>query len=87
MIFRQTANDITGEHSCIMLCKINVEQENVKWLQAYWNDFRRRFLNLLSYSFNKYPASLGLSILINKAINLKPVSKYIICNDIMVAMV
>ncbi|EGI63113.1 N-acetyltransferase 10 [Acromyrmex echinatior] len=71
---RQTANDITGEHSCIMLCKINVEQNNDKWLQAYWSDFRRRFLSLLSYSFNTYTASLALSILINKTISLESVT-------------
>ncbi|XP_072747429.1 RNA cytidine acetyltransferase [Anoplolepis gracilipes] len=68
---RQTANDITGEHSCIMLYKTNVEQDDAKWLQAYWSDFRRRFLSLLSYSFNTYPASLALSILINKTISLE----------------
>ncbi|XP_012219686.1 RNA cytidine acetyltransferase [Linepithema humile] len=70
---RQTANDITGEHSCIMLCKINAEQDNDKWLPAYWSDFRRRFLNLLSFSFNAYPASLALSVLVNKTVSLKPV--------------
>ncbi|CAL7945133.1 unnamed protein product [Xylocopa violacea] len=43
---RQTTNDITGEHSCIMLYKTNPEQEDVRWLQAYWNDFRKRFITL-----------------------------------------
>ncbi|GAB1865085.1 RNA cytidine acetyltransferase [Camponotus japonicus] len=71
---RQTANEITGEHSCIMLYKTNMEQDNDKWLQAYWNDFRRRFLSLLSYSFNAYPASLALSILINKTISLESIT-------------
>ncbi|XP_076249506.1 RNA cytidine acetyltransferase l(1)G0020 isoform X1 [Calliopsis andreniformis] len=65
---RQTANDITGEHSCIMLYKINSEQEDVRWLRAYWNDFRRRFVSLLSFSFNSYRTSLALGILVNKAI-------------------
>ncbi|XP_034194946.2 RNA cytidine acetyltransferase l(1)G0020 [Osmia lignaria lignaria] len=65
---RQTPNDITGEYSCIMLYKLNFEQEDSKWLQAYWNDFRRRFINLLSFSFNSYPSSLALSILINKTV-------------------
>ncbi|XP_012146702.1 RNA cytidine acetyltransferase l(1)G0020 [Megachile rotundata] len=65
---RQTSNDITGEHSCIMLYKTNFEQDDSKWLQAYWNDFRRRFINLLSYSFSTYSASLALSILINKSV-------------------
>lgn len=61
-----------------MLCKINAEENNDKWLEAYWSDFRRRFLSLLSYSFNTYTPSLSLSILINKTISLKSVSKYII---------
>ncbi|KAL2712670.1 RNA cytidine acetyltransferase [Vespula squamosa] len=66
---RQTSNDITGEHSCIMLYKINTDQEtDNNWLNAYWKDFRRRFITLLSYSFNTYPASLSLSILTNKAV-------------------
>lgn len=65
---RQTTNDITGENSCIMLYKINSEQEDVTWLQAYWNDFRKRFINLLSFSFNTYSSSLALSILINKTV-------------------
>ena len=65
---RQTANDITGEHSCIMLYKVNSEQEDVRWLQEYWNDFRRRFVSLLSISFNTYSSSLALGILINKTI-------------------
>ncbi|XP_017889177.1 RNA cytidine acetyltransferase [Ceratina calcarata] len=68
---RQTTNDITGEHSCIMIYKINSEHEEVKWLQAYWNDFRKRFISLLSFSFNTYPSSLALSILINKAVTLE----------------
>ncbi|XP_076664130.1 RNA cytidine acetyltransferase l(1)G0020 [Andrena cerasifolii] len=65
---RQTANDITGEHSCIMLYKVNSDQEEVRWLQEYWNDFRRRFVSLLSFSFNTYSSSLALGILINKTI-------------------
>ncbi|XP_053976648.1 RNA cytidine acetyltransferase [Hylaeus volcanicus] len=64
---RQTANDITGEHSCIMLYKLE-QQDDVRWLESYWNDFRRRFITLLSFSFNTYSSSLALGILINKAI-------------------
>ncbi|OAD62366.1 N-acetyltransferase 10 [Eufriesea mexicana] len=65
---RQTTNDITGENSCIMLYKINSGQEDVRWLQAYWNDFRKRFINLLSFSFSTYSSSLALSILINNSV-------------------
>lgn len=55
-------------------CAKNVA--NAKWLQSYWSDFRRRFLSLLSYSFNTYSVSLALSILVNKKIELESVSKY-----------
>ncbi|XP_076302455.1 RNA cytidine acetyltransferase l(1)G0020 [Lasioglossum baleicum] len=69
---RQTANDITGEHSCIMLYKLSSEQQDdVRWLQDYWKDFRRRFITLLSFSFNEYQSSLALSILMNKTITLE----------------
>ncbi|XP_047369805.1 RNA cytidine acetyltransferase isoform X2 [Vespa velutina] len=72
---RQTSNDITGEHSCIMLYKINSDQEtDNNWLSAYWKDFRRRFITLLSYSFNTYPASLSLSILTNKAVPVESIT-------------
>lgn len=56
-----------------MLYKINSDQ-NVKWLQAYWNDFRKRFISLLSFSFNTYSPSLALSILFNKSITLETTS-------------
>jgi N-acetyltransferase 10 len=61
-----------------MLYKINAKEDNEKWLQDYWNDFRRRFSNLLSYSFNMYSTSLALSILMNKTVSLESTSKYII---------
>lgn len=64
---RQTSNDITGEHSCIMLSCLN---ENADWLVAYWKDFRRRFVTLLSSAFRDFSPSLGLAILTNKNVNL-----------------
>ncbi|EDO49259.1 predicted protein [Nematostella vectensis] len=67
---RQTANDLTGEHSCIMLRilgEIDAEQSD-DWLKAYTVDFRRRFLSLLSFQFRSFPASLGLSILQDKSL-------------------
>ncbi|XP_014486431.1 PREDICTED: N-acetyltransferase 10-like [Dinoponera quadriceps] len=70
---RQTANDITGEHTCIMLYRTHGEFTTSDWLRDYWSDFRRRFLSLLSYAFNTYAASLALSILVNK-IQLKSVT-------------
>ncbi|MED6264294.1 N-acetyltransferase 10 [Characodon lateralis] len=65
---RQTPNDLTGEHSCVMLKELNTEEasENSLWLTAFWKDFRRRFLSLLSYKFSSFHPSLALSILQNK---------------------
>ncbi|XP_036390800.1 RNA cytidine acetyltransferase [Megalops cyprinoides] len=65
---RQTPNDLTGEHSCVMLKELNTEEasEQGQWLFAFWKDFRRRFLSLLSYQFSRFPPSLALNILQNK---------------------
>ncbi|KAG7473754.1 hypothetical protein MATL_G00099190 [Megalops atlanticus] len=65
---RQTTNDLTGEHSCVMLKELNTEEasEQGQWLSAFWKDFRRRFLSLLSYQFSSFPPSLALNILQNK---------------------
>ncbi|XP_029290383.1 RNA cytidine acetyltransferase [Cottoperca gobio] len=65
---RQTPNDLTGEHSCVMLKELNTDEapEQSQWLSAFWKDFRRRFLSLLSYQFSRFHPSLSLSILQNK---------------------
>ncbi|CAG9762792.1 unnamed protein product [Ceutorhynchus assimilis] len=68
---RQTTNDLTGEHSCIMLDVLNQEDaQQHQWLTAYWTDFRRRFINLLAYQFRKFSPSLALGVLTNKAAKL-----------------
>nr|XP_020638486.1 RNA cytidine acetyltransferase [Pogona vitticeps] len=71
---RQTPNDLTGEHSCIMLKMLNEEEENDQenWLSAFWKDFRRRFLSLLSYQFSTFSPSLALNILQNRNIKQQP---------------
>uniref|UniRef100_A0A673MM33 RNA cytidine acetyltransferase n=1 Tax=Sinocyclocheilus rhinocerous TaxID=307959 RepID=A0A673MM33_9TELE len=65
---RQTPNDLTGEHSCIMLKELNAEEstEQDQWLSAFWKDFRRRFLSLLSFQFSKFSPTLALNISQNK---------------------
>lgn len=69
---RQTSNEITGEHSCIMISSLQETPDD--WLVAYWKDFRRRFVSLLSSSFKDYTAGLALGILINQNINLPTVT-------------
>lgn len=67
----QKENNLTGEHSCIMIASLNNERVETKnWLQEYYIDFRRRILKLLPKSFTKYNTALGLSILDNKHITL-----------------
>uniref|UniRef100_A0A671X0I9 RNA cytidine acetyltransferase n=1 Tax=Sparus aurata TaxID=8175 RepID=A0A671X0I9_SPAAU len=55
-------NDLTGEHSCVMLKGLNTDEapEQSQWLSAFWKDFRRRFLSLLSYQFSSFHPSLAL---------------------------
>ncbi|XP_009562715.2 RNA cytidine acetyltransferase [Cuculus canorus] len=70
---RQTPNDLTGEHSCIMLKMLNEEEsEQEPWLTAFWKDFRRRFVSLLSYQFSTFSPSLALNILQNKNVKQQP---------------
>lgn len=64
---RQTTNDLTGEHTCIMLKHLPSEDLEVscssEWLEQYYLDFRRRFISLLPIAFREFPGPLGLSIL------------------------
>lgn len=58
---RQTPNELTGEHSCVMLRPVETAQDKA-WLGAFARDFHRRFLSLLSYQFHEFPSVLALSI-------------------------
>ncbi|CAG0920051.1 unnamed protein product [Notodromas monacha] len=65
---RQTCNDLTGEHSCIMLKTlkdIEIEDDDSVpgWLSEFWLDFRRRFANLLGSAFRKFEPKMALTIL------------------------
>ncbi|KAL6077347.1 N-acetyltransferase 10 [Balamuthia mandrillaris] len=67
---RQTPNELTGEHSCIMLTALKEDYSSTKtpdWLIAFNEDFKRRFLSLLAFDFRKFPAGLCLNVL-----NFKP---------------
>lgn len=57
----QKANELTGEHSCIMLRALRQSS----WLAAYSADFRRRLARLLARSLRGLTASLALSTLLN----------------------
>ncbi|KAG0135931.1 GNAT acetyltransferase 2-domain-containing protein [Tuber indicum] len=57
---RQTATELTGEHSCVMIKTLTSKDND--WLGAFAKDFHKRFLTLLSYEFRKFPAVLALTI-------------------------
>ena len=63
---RQTANDLTGEHSAIMLKVLSDDSgasSGGSWLPAFWADFRKRVVNLLaSDCFRKFPSTLAVSL-------------------------
>jgi N-acetyltransferase 10 len=58
---RQTANDLTGEHTCVMLRPLDTGADK-SWLGAFARDFHRRFMSLLSYKFREFPSVLALII-------------------------
>lgn len=59
---RQTPNDLTGEHTCVMLRSLETTSSDGSWVAAFAKDFERRFLSLLSYQFRTFPSVLSLSI-------------------------
>lgn len=74
---RQTTNDLTGEHSCIMIYVLSGEEVGgaSDWLKEYWTDFRKRFLSLLSYQFRNFTPSLALGVLTNRSRKLMSIGK------------
>lgn len=58
---RQTANELTGEHTCVMIHVL--KERNDKWLKEFAKDFHSRFLSLLGYNFNLFKAIQCLNIL------------------------
>ncbi|GAQ78702.1 N-acetyltransferase 10 [Klebsormidium nitens] len=65
---RQTPNDITGEHTCIMLKALQTDEVEslseggANWVQPFFQDFKRRFLSLLGFNFRSFPPALALTI-------------------------
>ncbi|KAJ4372191.1 N-acetyltransferase 10 [Neocucurbitaria cava] len=59
---RQTPNDLTGEHTCIMLRSLETTSSDGSWVAAFAKDFQKRFLSLLSYQFRTFTWETSLSI-------------------------
>ena len=64
LYIRQTSNDITGEHSSILLKALHVDDVAPDWVEKYSIDFRKRFIQLLSFNFRNFSPVLGLDILL-----------------------
>lgn len=69
---RQTKNDLTGEHTIIMLKALET-CKNAEWISAFFTDFRRRLVNLLGFQLSNLSPSLALSLLHNKSVNTSAV--------------
>ena len=66
---RQTKNDLTGEHSCIMLRELNSDGDGEDedgpirgWLGAYVADYRKRLVALMSYAFSSLEAAVAIPL-------------------------
>jgi N-acetyltransferase 10 len=71
---RQTKNELTGEHSSVMLRELTNHSDRHRlsksgskvqngWLHSFVNDYRRRIISLLSYSFSRLDISLAITLL------------------------
>jgi len=67
LYIRQTANDITGEHTTVMLkpldCVGMEEAPAAGWVDGFAEDFSRRLAALLSFRFNTFDPFLAYSLL------------------------
>lgn len=61
---RQTASEVTGEHSVLMMKALKTEDVgNPQWLKPFIEDFKQRFVSLLNGPFREMELSLALTIL------------------------
>lgn len=65
LYLRLTPNELTGEHTCIMVTTSVSERGagDGGWLSQFHLDFRRRFVHLLGYDFRKLAPGLALAVL------------------------
>lgn len=69
----QKSNDLTGEHSCIMISAL--KPLHLKWLSEFYSDFRRRILRLSGKAFSPFTTSLVLSLLDNNTVKAEAAGK------------
>ncbi|XP_068151602.1 RNA cytidine acetyltransferase [Drosophila tropicalis] len=61
----QKSNELTAEHSCIMLHTFS----STTWLGLYYQDFKRRALKLMGKTFREFETKLCLALLKNKSVD------------------
>ncbi|EDW86220.1 uncharacterized protein Dwil_GK16915 [Drosophila willistoni] len=61
----QKSNELTAEHSCIMLHTFS----STPWLVLYYQDFKRRALKLMGKTFREFETKLCLALLKNKIVD------------------
>lgn len=64
---RQTANDLTGEHSSIMLRELDCSSmgdsaPSKGWLSSFVSDYRKRLISLMGYSFSRLESALAITL-------------------------
>ena len=59
---RQTVNDVTSEHSGIMLKPLENSDKTI-FIDSFVSDFKKRLTNLLGFEFKKLNVGLAFEIL------------------------
>jgi N-acetyltransferase 10 len=67
LYIRQTKNELTGEHSVIMIRTLpnRTKVDSNKWIESFVHDTRRRFVTLLGGSFRDMEIRQAVSVLDN----------------------
>ena len=68
---RQGKNDLTGEHSTIMVKPLENGSADTVWVDKFWIDFQRRFSSLLSMCFRNLAPQLALSVVAAKRLKAR----------------
>lgn len=79
---RLTPNELTGEHSCIMIKPLEVYDNSIilpnmpqkGWLLPFVTDFQKRFLSLLSYECKEFSAELS-TLLLDESLRINVADK------------
>jgi N-acetyltransferase 10 len=74
---RQTANELTGEYSCLMIKPMENQEVQLPgglgadWLSSYTTDFRKRMMSLLGFEFRNLSCGLAYSFCQSKQLSVE----------------